>query len=139
MDNTALPVPARLAQVESVLQTITGTLDRFGSVLASLIPATAPVVAGVDAVGHVAEEVLDAFERGATVDAAALAAGSITKSTGNPTLDARLAEIETLLVAAIPVIKYLANEFGLTFDAPTAAPMTVTAIAAPVASLASDA
>lgn len=122
--STAVPLPARLDKIEGVLQVVTGTLDKLGGVISALIPTAAPIVAGVDAVGHIAEGAIDAFEGKTTTDAAALAAGSIAKSTGNPTTDARLSEIEVLLTAAVPVLQYLAQQFGLEFAPATAAPMT---------------
>lgn len=121
----ALPVPHRLSAIESTLAVITGTLDKLGPILSALIPASAPFVAGVDAVGHVAEEVIETLDGSGTVDAASLAAHGLTKSTGNVAMDTRLMQIETVLVAAVPVLKYIASEFGLSFDVPTAAPMTL--------------
>ena len=125
-ETSAIPVPHRLDAIETVLQTITGTLDKLGGVVSALIPAAAPVVATVDAVGHVAEEIIDRVQGDVPTlpNAAALAAGQISKSTGNASLDARLSQIELLLDAAVPVLRYLAPQFGMEFAPATAAPMT---------------
>lgn len=124
-----VPVPHRLDKIESALELVTGTLDRFGALISGLIPAAAPVVAGVDAVGHVAEGVINTIEGTTSADAAALAAGQISVSTGNPALDARLIQIESILSAAVPLLRFVAKEFGESFDVPTAAPMAVAAVA----------
>lgn len=121
--SSSVPVPHRLDAIERVLEGITGTLDKIGPILSAFIPAAAPFVAGVDAVGHVAEGVITTLEGGNSVDAAALAASQLTKSTGNASLDARLVAIEEIINAAIPLLKYVAGEFGMEFAPATPAPM----------------
>jgi hypothetical protein len=124
----SIPVPERLSKIESILEKVTGFLDTAAPFLAA-IPGAGPVVSVVDGVGHVAEEVFKVAEGNAPeVDSAALAAGQISKSTGNPTLDARIASIEALLFAAIPVVKMVAKQFG--HDTPELAVPEVPAISA---------
>ena len=113
-ENNDIPVPSRLSKIESVLEKVVGFMDTAAPFLAA-IPGAGQVVTVADGVGHVDEEVLhvvDGEHNAPEVDAAALAAGNISKSTGNPVLDARIASIEALLFAAIPVVKMIAKQFG---------------------------
>lgn len=123
-----IPVPTRLSNVENVLEKILSMLGA-ASPVASLIPGAGPIIAAVEGVGTAVDEVLHEFDpaNNATgVDAAALAAGQITKSTGDPALDMRLAEIEMLLHAAIPVVKTIAKHFGIDLSALEIAPQPMT-------------
>lgn len=109
--DTTIPVPDRLGKIESVLEKVLGFMDAAAPVL-GMVPGAAPVIAGVEAVGHVADELMHAADGSGAVDSAALAAGQISRSTGDSALDARLAAIEALLYAAIPVVKLVAKQFG---------------------------
>lgn len=111
-----VPVPTRLSRLESMLESILGALNTAAPI-ASLIPGAAPVIAGVEAVGTVAVELMRDVDGSGTVDAAALAAGNISKSTGDASLDARLAEIESLVHAALPILKTIAKHFGVDLSA----------------------
>lgn len=116
-ENTAgVPIPHRLDRLEAMLETVTGTIDKLGPILAAFIPAARPVVAVASAVGHIADEVIDTIQgENVGVDAAALAVHGITKSTGDATLDARLATIEAVIMEAVPLLRFLAKEFGMDF------------------------
>lgn len=138
-DTETVPLPHRLSALESALEKVTGVLDRFAPIIDSLVPVAAPVVNGVDAVAHVAEGAIQAFEGFAGTDAAALAAGQLAKSTGNASLDARLVQIEGVIAAAVPLLAYVAKEFGLDFTPTAPAPMVASTVADAPAVASSDA
>lgn len=110
-----VPEPTALARIESLLEKVVGALGMAQPVI-SMIPGAAPVAAVITGVATVADEVLrqvDGDPTNDTVDAAALAAGKIAQSTGNPLLDQRLAMIESLVVAAVPIIKEIAKHLSV--------------------------
>lgn len=118
MDNqNEIPLPTRMSKLESMLESVVGTLDTFKTLLSG-VPVVGNVIAQADNVGHAVIGVVDLIEAKTTPDAASLAAGSIAISTGNPTIDARLLEIETFIASAAPLLAVIARHFGL--DAPAA-------------------
>lgn len=130
MDNTEIPLPQRMGNLEALLHTVVSTLDTIKPFLSGL-PVVGTAVTAADAVGHVVEAVVDIAQGEQTTDAASLAAGSIAISTGDTALDARLMQIEVFISAAAPLLKLIAHQFGL--DAPAAFVAPAAAVAAPVA------
>jgi hypothetical protein len=102
------------------------TFEKFAPFL-SAIPGAAPVVTDVEVASGVVEHLIDSAEGNAATDAAALAAGQIAVSTGNGTLDNRIATIELFIENLGPFLESIAKEVGL--QAP-ATPATVAAASA---------
>lgn len=123
MDNTQndIPLPQRMGNLEAMLHSVVNTLDVLKPFLAG-IPVVGTAVVAADAVGHVVEAVVDIAQGENTTDAAALAAGNISVSTGDTSLDARLMQIETFIAAAAPLLKAIAHHFGFDAPAPFVAP-----------------
>lgn len=114
MMNNEISVPNRLMALERGIEKILAMLE-LGSPVLDLIPGVAPVIAGVEAVGHIADDVLRQIDNDPlnNVDTAALAANQISKSTGNEVVDMRLAAVEAMLNAALPVLKMVVKHFGV--------------------------
>jgi hypothetical protein len=121
-ENKDIPLPSRMNALESAMQSIMGTLDTMKTFLSG-VPVLGTVIVDADAAAHIVNAVVNIAEGKETTDTAALAAGAIAISTGNPGLDSRLMEIESFISAAGPLLAIVAHHFGL--DAP--APVTVAA------------
>lgn len=117
MDNSEIPLPQRMGNLESMLHSVVSTLDALKPFLSSL-PVVGTAVTVADSVGHAVGGLVDIAQGQTGADAAALAAGTLSISTGDPVLDGRLAQIEMYIAAAAPLLKVIAHHFG--FDAPAA-------------------
>ncbi len=111
----------RLQGLENVVGKIMDIVQAAAPV-ASLVPGGASVVAAVENVGNTIDAVIDAVQGESGVNPAESAAEFIAASTGNPALDARLAQIEFFIHAIAPIIKYVAHQHGM--EAPEA-PVTI--------------
>ena len=93
--------------------------------VASFIPGAAPIVATIEGVGGVVEKVIDESKGVPDVDNASLAAGAIAHSTGNSTLDLRLANLEIYIEKLGPFLSAIANELGLGASVPASSVVSV--------------
>jgi hypothetical protein len=110
-----LPIPARLTTIEAMVNKLVGTLDSLMPVL-QMIPGLGTAAKIADGVGHTVEQLENIATPGA-VDSASLAAASVASSTGDATLDARLAQIESLFGMLWPVVTAIAKDLG--YDLPS--------------------
>lgn len=104
-----------VAKLQNVLKEIQSA-QAFVAPVETFFPASAPILSGIEAGAGVASHIIDAIEGNATTDSASLAAGAISSSTGNATLDARLAALELFIEQIAPIMQKLAQHFG--FQAP---------------------
>lgn len=110
------------ANVEKILSVVSNL-----SPLLSLIPGASGIIADVEGVASVADMAMHAMD-GSQPSSAALSASQIATSTGNATLDSRLAAIETYIEQFAPMFASLAKEFGYT--APTSTVVSAATVAA---------
>jgi hypothetical protein len=118
-ESVDLPIPQRISALEKTIESFLGKFTHIldmAAPVAAFVPGVGAVVTEVDAAAHFAEKLLDVVD-GGTVDAAALAAGQISTSTGDSVLDSRLAKIESMLAMVWPVVAAIGKEFG--FELPS--------------------
>jgi len=133
MDTTTLAT--KVEGIEAGLEKLFHLFDELKPV-AAFIPGAAPVLGIATGVEDVVEKLIDVSGGAQQADAAALSAGEVANSTGNPALDARLASIETFIEELQPFLASIAKEIGLSASVPVS---SVTSVASAVAANANSA
>ena len=119
---------ATITKVQNILGDLQTALSTLGTVFSVVVPSSAPIIAGTEAAIGLGEHVINAVENVPPTDAAALAAGQIASSTGNSSLDAKIAMLESFIEDAAPIIQAIAKHLG--FSNPPQSPSQAIAAAA---------
>ena len=130
---------ANAAQSETLVQKVEGLFNRFDTIapllerLAAIIPGGQVAAGVITAVDNVGEFVEGAINGTGQTDSALLAATSISQSTGNTALDARLVAIENWIEGAGSFLSFVGKELGLQSQVPPTPVQVATTAQASVA------